>query len=133
MEERPLFFYQTLENGLMVEVRDLSRRYFGDYHRVVLEVRIRLPLRIELFPEDRDAQSLLAAARTAWGEEVCSPTRLERMGVPGADVESVRRELWDSFVAHGLGYLRHPGYPGRLLRRLLANRKTSRPILKVIS
>ncbi len=133
MEERPLFFHEILENGLIVEVRDLSRRYFGDYHRVVLEVLIRLPLRMELLAAAPDAETLLAAARTAWGEEARNDTRLERMGVAGADVDSVRGELWTSFVAHGFGYIQHPEYPARLLRRLLAQRKTSRPHLRVLS
>lgn len=133
MEESSLFFHQILENGLVVEVRDLSLRYFGDYHRVVLEVRTRLPLKEELLGAAHDAANLLTAARTAWGDEACSHTRLERMGVAGGDVASVREELWGSFLANSLGYLRHPEYPARLLRRLLAQRKTTRPQLRVIS
>jgi hypothetical protein len=41
---------ERLANGLILEFRDLSNRYFGDYHRLHIEVICRIPVDESLFP-----------------------------------------------------------------------------------
>ena len=94
------FRTEFLPNGLKVEFIDLSNRYFGDYHRVCLEVRI-----IAL-PVDGNADSAATGPQQI--------RRLERMGVAGVEVDTVRRQLADDFQRHAGPYLAHPDYPARL-------------------
>ncbi|UWZ81359.1 hypothetical protein [Geoalkalibacter halelectricus] len=117
---------------MTIEVRDLSRRYFGDYHKVVLEVTCRLPLRSALFAGDGDPEQALRAARAALGDEARTQMRLERMGVPGASLEAVRSALWDSFTRTTLRYMQRDDYPLRLVRSLVAKRRQTRPPLRPV-
>jgi len=90
------FRSETLANGISVEFFDRSNRYFGDYHRVRIEAHISVP-------------------RLDQGEPLIKVRILEKMGVPGAEVAAVRRQLCDNFWSHASGYLERPDYPARLL------------------
>jgi hypothetical protein len=85
------FRTEYLKNGVTVEFVDLSNRYFGDYHRVCIEIRMIVP--------DNKIQRV---------------RRLERMGVAGADVESTRNLLAENYWQHAGRYLAHAEYPARL-------------------
>lgn len=111
---------EALENGLVLEFFDHSNRYFGDYHKVRVEVRSRLPLRIELFQDQADPAAALARAAALLGDAPLEVRQLERMGVPGAEVDRVRAALIDDFLRTGSVYLQRPDYPQRLLRQKLA-------------
>lgn len=87
------FRTEHLANGVVVDFVDLSNRYFGDYHRICVEVRIRLPLS---------------------GNCPHSVTRLERMGVSGADVTVARDRLVDDYWRHAGHYLARADFPARL-------------------
>jgi len=90
------FRTEHLANGVVLEFVDLSNRYFGDYHRVCVEVRIRVPLPVNCFH---------------------SIKHLERMGVAGADVATVRDRLIDVYWRHAGPYLARPDFPARLAAR----------------
>lgn len=102
------FRSETLANGLSAAFFDQSNRYFGDYHRVRVEVRISVP------HPDR-------------AEPLVKVLILERMGVPGAEVATVRRQLCDNFWDHASGYLGRPDYPARLLAAEQQNRRRALP------
>lgn len=87
------FRIEHLANGVVVEFSDLSQRYFGDYHRVCVAVRIALP---------------------GTGESRHQLRRLERMGVAGAAVAATRDRLVDDYWRHAAEYLAHPAFPSRL-------------------
>lgn len=91
----PPFRNNLLDNGVIVEFFDLSNRYFGDYHRVCVEVRLLIP-----HPERK--------------EPLIKVLTLERMGVPGAEVESVRNRMADDYWQHAGRYLARADYPARL-------------------
>jgi hypothetical protein len=109
----------VLENGLNVAFVDVSNRYYGDYHRVRVEVRCSLPLRPELFA---DAVGL-ERARALWGETFGWVRPLDKMGVCGAEVNAVAAELVEGFVASAYPYLSQPQFPARLLARELSARR----------
>ena len=110
---------EEFDNGLVVEFVDQSNRYFGDYHRVRIQVRVRLALEEGLFQGADDPAAELARARTRFGLELVETRHLERMGVPGAEVEAVRAALIDGFLRTGASYLQRSDYPLRLLRQRL--------------
>ncbi|AMV72074.1 hypothetical protein JCM30471_05740 [Desulfuromonas carbonis] len=120
MTELTLLRREQLENGLVLEFFDHSNRYFGDYHKVRVEVHSRLPLRIDLFQDEADPAAALAQTAALLGDAPLEVRQLERMGVPGAEVERVRTALIDDFLRTGSIYLARPDYPQRLLRQKLA-------------
>lgn len=87
---------ELLDNGVAVTFYDLSNRYFGDYHRVRVEVRISVPVPPQSQP-------------------LVKVHMLDRMGVPGAEVSSVRTRMVDDFWRNAAAYLGRPDYPARLL------------------
>ena len=95
------FRTERLANGVVVEFFDRTNRYFGDYHRVCVEVRL-----TALSPAD--------AACAQGGEPLQEVRLLERMGVPGAEVDATRCRLVDTYWQNAGGYLAHPDYSARL-------------------
>jgi hypothetical protein len=108
-----------LEKGLKVTFVDVSNRYYGDYHRVRVEVRCTLPLRPDFFADP----AALERARSLWGEAFTWSRPLEKMGVAGADVPTAAASLIEGFVASAYPYLTQPQFPARLLSRELSTRR----------
>ncbi len=100
------FRSETLDNGVVVDFFDLSNRYFGDYHRVCVEVRLTVPLAEGNVPAPE--------AQTDLPKVLQRIKKLERMGVAGAEVETVRERLVVDFLRHAGRYLTLPDYPARL-------------------
>jgi hypothetical protein len=121
-----------LDNGLILEIYDRSNRYYGDYHRVHLEVRSRLPLEPDLFSGEEDPQQACRRARQRFGEDLQETRTLERMGVGGKGVAQVRDTLVESFLTANLPYLRRADYPARLVARRLAE-KPERPQPRLVT
>lgn len=91
-----IFRTERLANGIELAFHDCSNRYFGDYHRVCVEIRLQIPA--------ADGPLLLVR-------------RLERMGVPGAETAAMRNRLVDDFIRHAGRYLAQPDCPAKLLAR----------------
>jgi hypothetical protein len=87
------FRTEHFANGITLYFVDRSNRYFGDYHRVHIEIRLSVPLSTGTLSEVRHR---------------------ERMAVPGAEVEVVRDRLADDFLRHAGRYLARADYPARL-------------------
>lgn len=115
-----------LENGLNIEFSDRSNRYFGDYHRVCVEVRCRVPLNPECFAGSADPAAELQAARAVLGNEVVFVRRLEKMGVAGEEVERSRAALIDSFIRSSFPYLDTPSFARRFVAVELERRRQGR-------
>ena len=98
------FRSEALENGVSVAFFDLSNRYFGDYHRVRVEVRI----------------SVLVPGQE---QPLVKVRMLDRMGVPGAEVPAVRARLADDFWINAAAYLGRADYPARLLAAEVSPRR----------
>lgn len=116
---------EHLGNGLTLRFYERTNRYFGDYHRVCIEVVTVLDLAAPALAELAPPQ--LAAARTRFGSILTLRRTLERMGVPGAAVAAVAGELIDAYLVEARRYQARPDYPARLLRSEL-ERKTT-PVL----
>jgi hypothetical protein len=118
-----LIHAEHLQNGLTVEFHDRSNRYFGDYHRLHLEVLCRLPLTPTLFAHEADPRGACEEARRLLGPEAVHRRTLERMGVAGGELEATRRALIDDFLRSTLPYLENPLYPSRMLASELTRRR----------
>lgn len=109
-----LFKTVRLENDLTVEFFDSSNRYFGDFHRVCIEVQITIPLHGLRLSQDQ------AKAASKLKSPLCFKRRLERMGVASAEVPAVTGLLVNSFLATCNSYLNTPDFAQRLLEKKLS-------------
>ena len=105
-----------LDSGLTVSFFDFSNRYFGDFHRVCLELKIIIPLQLAHLPVE------LAQAAEKLSEPLCFERRLERMGVAGQELQTVKDKLIDDFLANCSCYLNQPNFAQQLLAKKLKKR-----------
>lgn len=119
---------EHLTNGLIVEFFDRSNRYFGDYHRLCVEARCRVPLTPECFSCSGDSTAEFHSAVAVLGKEVVFVRILEKMGVAGESLESAREALVDSFIRSSFPYLNNPAFPQKLVAtELVRHRQGRRP------
>lgn len=123
---------EQFENGVRLEFKEDSNRYFGDYYRLRIEVRCRVVIDAVLFPETADPAGEARRVRGLLGEELTWTRHLERMGVATADLPVVRAELMDSFATSTYPYLRSPEFPARLLAGELERRKQARRPFRLV-
>lgn len=99
-----------LENGLLIRFFDQTNRYFGDFHRVCVAVKVE-------FPSDskKSGDSLQ--------EIPCYERSLERMGVTTAALDRERQALIDAFLTTSRPYLEKPGFPQQLLAKIQLKKK----------
>jgi len=110
-----------LSNGLELELHDHSNRYFGDYHRIRIEIRCTIPLAPRFFAGDAQHPDLLRA-QSLFGDALTFTRALERMGVAGDDVEKVREALVHDFLESTARYLEHPEFVRRYVAGQLRER-----------
>ncbi|HIC85572.1 MAG TPA: hypothetical protein EYP06_04660 [Desulfobacterales bacterium] len=107
-----------LENGLQVELWDLSRVLAGDRWLVVLEARVNVPLDETVLDTESNLPSKSKAAkvlRDKFGDTIPYVYRQERHFIDQKEVE----RLLDEFVClvrnNLLPYLSHPEFSKRLI------------------
>lgn len=100
-----------LKNGINVDFIDQSNRYYGDFHRVKIDVIVKLPVVAAQLPKD-----LQTGAAKCNGYATYT-TSLEQMGVQSADLESVSTALIDNFVNTVGRYLEKDNFVESLLRK----------------
>jgi len=98
-------FYRhlVLDNGLDILVRDMTRVYFGDYHRVRLAITCRPTGMMKLHGVLDSTDPVPEFHRV-----------VEKMGVPSAEVEMVRESLVRDFLNNSLKYLSAADFPAKL-------------------
>jgi hypothetical protein len=111
-----------LDNGLTVRFYDHTRRYYGDFYLVKLEVLCQVPVRMDYFP----VQEAFAEARMLLGEAVLFRRTVERMGVPTGEVDRAIDGLMENFVKHSLAYVASPSFPPRLVMSQLNQARRKR-------
>jgi len=90
-----LFTTIDLANGVRVMFTDCTNRYYGDYHRVSIEI------------------NLSFAAENY--QNIYKFQTLERMGVSGDDVVAVQTHLVDSFRSGTMVYMTRDGFADKFL------------------
>lgn len=117
---------EHLDNGLVVEFFDRSNRYFGDYHRICVEVRCRVSITEDFFAEAADPAGELESARALLGNAATFSRVLEKMGVAGAEVEAARQGLIENFIRGTLSYMGGSDFPRRFVVAEVENRRRGR-------
>jgi hypothetical protein len=114
----------SLENGLTVCFYRHIHRYFGDYHRVKVEIICEVPLLEEYFSSRME----FAEAQAHLGRMACYRRNLEMMGVSSAEVEQSVERTIENFIKHSRTYLSSPLFPQKLILAELAGagKKTRR-------
>lgn len=100
-----------LVNGLIVRFYDLTRRYYGDFYLVKLEIRCLVSLCREYF---ENAESF-AEAIELMGETVLFRRIIEKMGVPAAEVGRAVDGLMANFEENSMAYLSAPSFPHKFV------------------
>jgi len=98
MNERPIRSVE-LSPELTLNFSDRSNRYFGDYHRVLIE--------IDALVANGDSVVRLRYQRP-----------LKRMGVCSADTAKESRALIDEFLAVTMPYMQQAGFAQKLLETM---------------
>lgn len=109
----------TFDSGLQCLVEDWTIRYFGDYHHVRLLLTFSFPLTESILPEGESLDQL----SRLMGPTISFQRTLSRMGVPTANLESVKRDLLDHFSRTATPYIQHPDYLRQYLRRRLDEKR----------
>jgi hypothetical protein len=105
---------ERLDNGLQILFVDQSNRYFGDYHRVCIQIILVYALDA-LLVANSDDEAFRDSAIASLGKELKVIKRLERMGVSTASVEKVRQSMIEAFMENASPYLDRPEYPRSLV------------------
>ena len=117
-----------LANGLTVCFTDATRRYFGDYHQVRVEVRCEVPVTALLF----DDEPAFLAALKLLGASVCYLKKVEHQGVPTLGTADAVQQVVQQFIDHQLSYFGSESFPRRFvqseLNRVLAKSKSYVPL-----
>ncbi len=105
-----------LANGLTVCFYHHTHRYFGDYHRIRVEVVCEVPVRDEYFATAEE----YARARAILGGAAVFRRSTETMGIPTAEIERCLGSTIENFARHSLSYLSSASFPQRLVLAELA-------------
>jgi len=121
----PLIYQNKLPNRLVLTVEDHSNRYYGDYHRVKLLVRCLVPVNAESFADSTDPVAEAAEALRILGPEIVFEKSLERMGVPGDEVEQTRQFLLEQFLQTNRSYLASKAFVPKFIALKLRDKRSS--------
>jgi len=107
----------TLANGLQVNIYDLTKVYFGDYHQVRVKIVCSL---------DKDAVDWQQHCPEPVDLRSISYSRiLEKMGVPSVEIDGVIKSLLRDFERNSLPYIAAADFPGKLIKNEFSTKKTS--------
>jgi len=106
-----------LHNGLIVNIYDHTKAYFGDYYHVRLNIVCSF--------EDSAIDSLPCCPDEINLRSILYTRTLDRMGVPSKDVEIVTDTLLNDFRLNSLPYISLPEFPMKLIHNEIANNKRS--------
>lgn len=105
----------ALENGLVLEIWDESRKIAADTVKVALAARIKVEVKKEYFTSDEHYQKVVKV----FGPEVLFEQKKERTFVNIAEREQVFNHLLSEFKESTLKYISSPKFPsGFVLSKL---------------
>jgi hypothetical protein len=112
-----------LENGLILEIYDQSRKIAGDRWLVKLVAKIDIP--IDRLPTDAGAIGAddFKALKAFFGNCIRFQQRRERNFVDGRQKNAVFKDLMNSFLTSSQRYLTHSDFPSRHALREYGKRR----------
>jgi hypothetical protein len=118
MNPEKLHSRQRLDNGLILELWDLSWPVAGDRWYVALESRIAIPVKEANLPPELLPQA--GDVKAALGREIVFAQKDERNFIAGQQVPEILREMEGRAQALAANYFGHPDFARRLLRKKYA-------------
>lgn len=95
--------------SLKITSTDNSRRYFGDFHVVSLELRCEM----DILPRHFDNQAVFDEVVSLLGDKLIFFRTVQQMGVPSAEVHLVKKALIDNFKSNSLPYVMSPTFTSK--------------------
>ena len=102
---KQLFRTIGLENGLQLEIWDLSRKIAGDRWLVSLELRVDVPLMERHFQSLPEKEKAMKALRTRYGDKITYKHKIEKHFVSHEQRETVFLTFMDTARKGLLEYL----------------------------
>ena len=113
--DKKLLKTKTLENGVKLDIYDISRKLAGDRWLVACVAKMEIPLDdiISNSPDfsDMDHEDI----KKGLGNRFFYEQKRERNFIDEKDKEKVLNEICDSFVENQLKYLSHPDFSKRFI------------------
>jgi len=113
-----LLLRQALANGLSLELYDRSRVMAADRWQVVLEVRVPIPVNASTLPPDLTDRAPEVIA--ALGSEIVFSQQEVHHYIDVREVPGLLQEIQTRLLEGLEGYLGHPDFAGRYLRKKYA-------------
>lgn len=108
---------------MSITCRDHSRRYFGDFHVVSLEIKCEM----FILPRLLNNPSVYVEITSAIGDRITLVRKIQQMGVPSASVNQVKDELIGNFKQNSLPYFTSSNFPTKaILSQIRKSGKTER-------
>lgn len=104
------FASEQLSNGVRIDFNDVTNRYYGDYHRICIEVELR-------FASDDYAQAHRFQT-------------LERMGVSGGDLVEAQQQVLTSFRQGTMKYMLNDNFEAKFRKSSKTRKSILLPGLK---
>jgi hypothetical protein len=100
-----------LENGLQLNIYDVSRKLVGDRWLVSLIVRMDVPVTETLQKDSRQPIVNINEIKDILGDSVLFEKKREKIFIDTAEKETVFKELCDMFLNSSLNYLSKDIFP----------------------
>jgi hypothetical protein len=104
-----------LENDLILELYDSSRRVAGDTWLVSLVARVEVRVKPEYFQEEDAPHLPFEAIRAAVGEKATYRHEKTRNFIVETEKDDIFTGLKERFLETNLGYLSSPDFPRKLI------------------
>ncbi len=115
--EGTLIKQTKLDNGLTLEMFDLSRQVAGGRWLVSFEARIEVRVKPEYFVDDSYTRIDLEGIQALLGEIVTYRYKKERNFIAESEKDTIFKVLKERFLDTTLCYLSSPNFPRRLILR----------------
>ena len=104
----------TLDNGIKVEIWDLSRVLAGDRWLVSLEARVDIPLVPEILPSSPEKDKFFQVLQRVFGDKIPYRYKQERHFVDQKEKDGLFQEFIDLLRRNVIPYLSHKDFAKRL-------------------
>jgi len=111
--EQTLIKTMTLDNGLKLEVYDISRKLAGDRWYVGMVAQIDIPLTDSLLANQPLSNYPAAEIKNAMGAVVRFQQKRERHYIDEREKDALRHSLTESFIKNTLTYFSRPDFPAK--------------------
>jgi hypothetical protein len=108
-----------LNNGMKLEFKVDTRRYFGDYNKINIELSCKILITEEMF----DSKKLYEQVKDYLGSIIEYRRNLSQMGVGTEQCELVVNDLIECFIKNSTSYLLSRNFPIKLIASNLKNNR----------